>query len=129
MDDEKHKLGLAQHEAEETSEPREIYLREGRTLTVSSTGRDELVEIRAASGQIELRIILTEQGPVLQMEAVRLKLKATESVEVEAKQFSVKTQESLAQASDGELTISSAGETKVEAEGDVRVVGKIIHLN
>ena len=66
---------------------------------------------------------------MLQMEAVRLKLKATESVEVEAKQFSVKTQDSLALASDGELTLSSAGETKVEAEGDVRVVGKIIHLN
>ena len=38
---------------------------------------EELVEIRAASGQVELRIRLTEQGPVLHMEAVRLKLKAT----------------------------------------------------
>ncbi len=128
MDDDKHELGL-QQESEETGEAREVYLREGRTLTVSTVGADELVEIRAASGQVELRIVLTEQGPVLQMEAVRLKLKATEAVEVETKQFSVKAEESVALVSQGELTIASAGETKVEAEGDVRVVGKTIHLN
>jgi hypothetical protein len=128
MDDDKHKLGLA-HQEEEASEPREVYLREGRTLTVSTIGSDELVEVRAASGQVELRIMLTEQGPVLQMEAVRLKLKATEAVEVETRQFSVKAEESVALASEGELTVTSKGETKVEAEGDVRVVGKTIHLN
>lgn len=128
MDDDKHELGL-QQESEETGEAREVYLREGRTLTVSTVGTDELVEIRAASGQVELRIVLTEQGPVLQMEAVRLKLKATEAVEVETKQFSVKAEESVALVSQGELTIASTGETKVEAEGDVRVVGKTIHLN
>jgi hypothetical protein len=129
MDDDKHKLGLAHQEAEETGETREVYLRGGRTLTVSGTGTDELVEIRAASGQVELRIILTEQGPVLQMEAVRMKLKATESVEVEAKQFSVRAEESLALTSDGDLQLTAKGDTKVEADGDVVVVGKTINLN
>ncbi len=127
-DDAKHELGLAQ-ETEETSETREVYLRDGRTLTVSGTGNEELVEIRAASGQIELSIRLTEQGPVLQLEAVRLKLKATEAVEVETKQFSVRAEESIALASEGELTLESAGETKVTAEADVTVAGKTIHLN
>ena len=128
MDDDKHELALA-HATEEAGETREVYLREGRTLTVSAQGTDELVEIRAASGQVELRIRLTEQGPVLQMEAVRMTLKATEAVEVEAKQFSVKATESLALASEGEVKVTSGGETKVEAEGDVRVVGATIHLN
>lgn len=127
-DDPKHKLGLA-HDEEETAETREVYLREGRTLSVSSVGRDELVEIRAASGNLELRILLTEQGPVLQMEAVRLKLKAAEAVEVETKQFAVKAEEKIALISEGEVELTSTGDTKVTAEGEVRVVGKTIHLN
>jgi hypothetical protein len=128
MADDKHELGLA-HQPAEDGETREVYLREGRTLTVSAQGAEELVEIRAASGQVELRIRLTEQGPVLQLEAVRLQLKATEAVEVETRRFSVKAQESVALASDGEVKLTSAGETKVEAEGEVRVLGKTIHLN
>jgi uncharacterized protein (DUF2345 family) len=129
MDDDKRGRGLAHAQAEESGETRELYLREGRTLTVAARGAEELIEIRAASGQVEVRIVLTEQGPVLQMEAVRLQLKAAEAVEVETKQFTVKAQESVTLASEGEVKVTSAGETKVEAEGDVRVVGKLIHLN
>jgi len=131
MDDErKHALGLAHDEAsEETSEGREVYLQGGRTLRVASQGSEELVEIRAASGQLELRIRLTEQGPVLQMEAVRLQLKASEAVELEARQVTVKAEDKLTLGSEGELRVESKGETQIEAEGDVRVVGKTIHLN
>lgn len=129
MDDDKRELGLAHAQAEESGETRELYLREGRTLTVAARGAEELIEIRAASGQVEVRIVMTEQGPVLQMEAVRLQLKAAEAVEVETKQFTVKAQESVTLASEGEVKLTSAGETKVEAEGDVRVVGQQIHLN
>ncbi len=127
-DDAKHELGLAQ-ETEETGETRELYLRDGRTLTVSATGNEELVEIRAASGQVEVRIRMTEQGPVLQLEAVRLKLKATEAVEVETRQFTVKAEQSIALVTEGQLTLASTGDTKVTAEGDVQVVGKRIDLN
>ena len=49
-----------QEEAEETSDRRELYLREGRTLSVEQTGGDDLVEIRSASGQVEVRIRRTE---------------------------------------------------------------------
>ena len=129
MDDDKRELGLAHAQAEDSGETREVYLREGRTLTVSARGAEELIEIRAASGQVEVRIVMTEQGPVLQLEAVRLQLKATEAVEVETRQFTVKAQEAVTLASEGDVTVTSAGETKVEAEGDVRVVGKQIHLN
>ena len=129
MDDDKRELGLAHAQAEDSGETRELYLREGRTLTVAARGAEELIEIRAASGQVEVRIVMTEQGPVLQMEAVRLQLKAAEAVEVETKQFTVKAQEAVTLASEGEVKLTSAGETKVEAEGDVRVVGKLIHLN
>ncbi|HEY0481484.1 MAG TPA: hypothetical protein VGD37_28405 [Kofleriaceae bacterium] len=106
---------------EESSDRREIYLREGRTLTVEHAGSDELVEIRSSSGQVELRIKLTEEGPVLQMESVRLQLKASESVEIESKRVEVRATETMTLASDNEI--------KVEADGVVRVNGKMIYLN
>ena len=109
------------HQGEETSDRREVYLREGRTLSVESTGSDELVEIRSSSGQVELRIKLTEEGPVLQMESVRLQMKASEAVEIESKRVEIKATETLQLASDDEI--------KVEGEGEVRVNGKMIYLN
>jgi len=110
-----------QQEAEEATDRREVYLREGRTLSVEDAGRDELVEIRSSSGQVELRIRLTEEGPVLQMESVRLQLKASEAVEISSKRIELKATETLQLASDNEV--------KVDAEGEVRVNGKMIYLN
>jgi uncharacterized protein YuzE len=109
------------HQTEEASDRREIYLREGKTLSVESAGSDELVEIRSSSGLVELRIKLTEEGPVLQMECVRLQLKASEAVEIESKRVEIKATETLQLNSDNEI--------KVDAEGEVRVNGKMIYLN
>jgi hypothetical protein len=104
---------LHTHGAEEVSEERELYLRDGRKLVVSEQAGDQLVEIRSESGMLEIRILLTEQGPVLQMESARLSLKATESVEIESKQVAIKATENI----------------DVQAAGDVVVVGAMIHLN
>jgi phage gp45-like len=108
-------------QTEETTDRREVYLREGRTLTIESEGANELVEVRSSSGQIELRIRLTEEGPVLQMESVRLQLKASESVEIESRRVEIKATETVQLASENEI--------KVDAEGEVRVNGKMIYLN
>ena len=112
---------LSEEETEETSDRREVYLREGRTLSVQQTGSDDLVEIRSSSGQVEVRIRLTEDGPVLQMESARLQLKAAESVEIESKRVAIRATEAV--------TIESKDEVKVEGEGEVRVNGKMIFLN
>ena len=109
------------HQTEEGADRREIYLRDGKTLSVETTGSDELVEIRSSSGMVELRIKLTEEGPVLQMESVRLHLKASEAVEIESKRVEIKATETLQLASENEI--------KVDAEGEVRVNGKMIYLN
>jgi len=94
---------------EETTDEKELYLRDGRKLVVS----DDLVEIRSESGLVEIRIQLTEQGPVLQVEAARLSLKASEQVEIAGKKVSIKSEEDI----------------EVEADGIVRIAGKMIYLN
>jgi hypothetical protein len=114
--------------AEETAEGREVFLGGGRTLTVSEQGSDQLVEIRNASGMLELRIQLTEAGPVLQMEAVKLQLKATEAVEIESRRVEVKATETLELAG-GEIKVESERDTTIEGHGDVVVKGTKIWLN
>lgn len=98
---------------EEVSEEREVYLREGRTLVIGEHGGDQLVEIRNGAGVVEIRIRLTEEGPVLQIEGARLSLKAAESVEIESQRVAIKATETV----------------DVNANGDVVVIGKMIHLN
>ncbi|HEY3806613.1 MAG TPA: hypothetical protein VGL61_28605 [Kofleriaceae bacterium] len=109
---------------EEASDEREVYLPGGRTLTVAG----ELVEIKSGSGMVELRIRLTDQGPVLQMESVRLELKATESVAIESKRVEIKATEELA-LSGKQVEVDAEEDVHVEGKGDVRVIGKMIHLN
>jgi len=52
---------------------------------------------------------------------VRLQLKATEAVEIESKRIDIRATETL--------QLSSENEVKVDAEGEVRVNGKMIYLN
>jgi hypothetical protein len=104
---------------EPTTEERELYLRDGRKLVVADN--DQLVEIRSASGMLELRIKLTEEGPVLQMESIRMQLKATESVEIAAKRVDII-------ATDVDIKAEQSIDVVAEND-DVRVIGKKIHLN
>lgn len=115
-------------ETQETSEEREISLRDGRRLTIREAGVDQLVEIRGESGMLELRIKLTPEGPVLQMEAVRMELKASEAVQIASPRVEIKGSEALELAG-GKVSVQGEEEIEVEAAGDVRVVGKMIHLN
>ena len=115
--------------AQVADEPRQVYLRDGRTLTVDDTGSDQLVEIRAASGALELRIQLTEAGPVLQMESVRLQLRATEAVEIASKRVEITATEGMGIKSGGELQVSGEADVKVDAKGEVRITGAMIYLN
>lgn len=121
---------LLLEEQEDTAEgEREVYLRDGRTLVVKEDGPDQLVEIRAESGMVELRIKLTEQGPVLQMEAVRMQLKASEVVQIEAPKVEIQGTEQLA-LHGGEVRVEAEKDVRVEGkEGDVRVIGTKIFLN
>jgi phage gp45-like len=114
--------------SEEVTDEREVFLRDGRKLVVTEQGNDQLVEIRSESGMLELRIKLTDQGPVLQMESVRLQLKATESVEIESQRVEIKGTERV-DVSGGQIQVSGEEDVNVDAKGEVRVVGKMIYLN
>jgi hypothetical protein len=104
-------------------------LQNAKTLTVTPADDHDLVEIHGAEGQLELRVKLTPEGPVLQMESIRLSLKATDSVNVECKNFEVRATESVDLHSDSTMQLSGQADVRVNANGDVIVKGEKIYLN
>jgi hypothetical protein len=113
---------------EEISEEREVYLRDGRKVVIGEQNGEQLVEIRSESGMVELRIKLTDEGPVLQMESARLSLKATEAVAIESRRVEIKATEKLA-LEGGEVDVKADRDVDVKADGEVHVVGTKIFLN
>jgi len=116
-------------ETQEPADTKTTYLSGGRTLTVSAEATGEVVELRNPAGILELRVRITEEGPVLTVEGVKVALRGAEAVTVETKRFDVKAHEGLSLHSDGELDVTSAKEMRIKATEDLVVRGKIIHLN
>ncbi len=104
-------------------------LQNAKTLTVTPAEDHDLIEIHGAGGQIELRIKVTPEGPVLQMESVRLSLKAAENVDVACKSFEVRATENVDVHADGTMQLSGQADVKIDAAGNVVVKGDMIYLN
>jgi hypothetical protein len=104
-------------------------LQNSKTLTVTQAEDHDLIEIHGNGGQVELRIKLTPEGPVLQMESVRLNIKSSEAVSVECKTFEVRATEGVDIHSDGGMQLSGQADVRVNANGDVIVTGEKIFLN
>jgi hypothetical protein len=93
----------------------------GRTLTVRPDAQGEAIEVRSTSGDLELALVLTPEGPVLKLRGVRLQLDSTESVDLTCKQFNVHTQQGINLTSEGEFRLKTQGQSHLDAE--------LIHLN
>ena len=104
-------------------------LQNARTLTVTPSEDGDLVEIRAGAGQLELRVRLTPEGAVLQMESVRISLKAAENIDVNCKNFEVRASEGVDLHSDGGMQLSGQADVKIDSAGNVIVKGEMIYLN
>lgn len=114
--------------AEEAGE-QAIELARERRLELTRAGDDQTLEIRAPGGEVELRITLTEAGPVLQLDAVKLAISARDSVEVDCGRFEVRARESVVLESEGDTELTTEGETRVSSTANVVIKGEYIYLN
>ena len=112
-----------------TATEKKIELEHGRTIAVSAGETGETVEIRAESGAVELRVRMTPQGPVVLLEGVKIEIKASDSIEMECRKFSVNASEEVALESAGALDIKSTGEMNIKSADECIVRGKMIRLN
>ena len=63
------------------------------------------------------------------LEGAKIEIKASDSIEMECRKFSVNASEEVAVESAGELEIKSSGEMNIQSEDECIVRGKMIRLN
>ena len=108
--------------------PTEKSLPSGRSVVVRVDGGREELEVRSPQGDVEVRITLTDAGPVVCLRGARLELESPEAVAINCRKFEVNTQEGTALKSAGPVQIEGQ-ELNVKTADDIRMKGKIIHLN
>jgi len=92
----------------------------GRTLVLRIGSAGEDIEIRSAEGALDLRITLTEAGPVVSLRGAR--------VEVDVADIAVRCRNFDVQAS-GDVRLASEREVRFEAEDLRAETTRDIHLN
>ncbi len=121
-------INLEPSEAKKSNQ-RNLQLDSGRQVLVHSDEKGELLEILERGGEAVVTVRLTDEGPVVTVQGAHLELKATETLALEAKEVKIKAQEDASVESKGSLKIASSDKMDIHSHDDIRVVGKIIHLN
>ena len=104
-------------------------LPDGRKVVLNWENDEGDLILTAPSGDLELQVRITPDGPVLQLSGARVELRATESVSIQTKTLDLNASERATIQSAQTVQLLSDGDTEVTAEGDVRVLGAMIHLN
>lgn len=116
-------------ETPEAEEARELLLDSGRRVSIRSGEGEDVLEVEEGSGEVVVKVRLTDSGPVISLEGARLELTALDTISLKAKRVEVSAEEEAAIKSEGTLDIGSKEDTDIHAEGEVRVKGELIRLN
>ena len=108
---------------------KQLELDSGRQILIQSDGKEERLEILEPKGEVVMSVRFTETGPIVTVRGAHLELKATETLALDAKKIKINAREEAVVESKGDLKIDSAKKMDIHAEDDIRVVGKMIHLN
>jgi hypothetical protein len=84
---------------------RSLPLSDGRLLLVLQRDGADEIQVRGAAGEVEVRIALTEQGPVVRVSAARLELESADTVDVKCRKFSVQAAEQIIMRSRQEMDV------------------------
>lgn len=104
------------------SEQTAMTLPSGRAVSVllGADGGEQL-QVRAPDGRVEVRILLTDRGPEVRLDAARLEIAAPEGVSVNCSDFTVNAT--------GGLQLSCEEDMKMSTTKDIFMLGSVIWLN
>src|SRR5262245_22281155 len=91
-----------------------VPLPSGTTLTVRAGTDGEEINLRTAGGTLELRIRVTEDGPVLSLKGATLEIEATDRVAVNCREFSVHAQDRV-ELSASDVRVHSGNEIRMKS--------------
>jgi hypothetical protein len=101
----------------------------GRSVVIRADCNGEAIEVRSASGEMELRISLTDQGPVLSLRGARLEIDAADTVAVNCRQFELRTTEGVVLDAAADIELRSGAATHLRSAGDTNIDGQMVKLN
>ena len=101
----------------------------GRRVVARADERGELIEVRSPAGDVELRIVLTADGPVVQLRGARLELDSNDTVSLNCRRLELRATDGIVLESGGNLEAYSAAEVHVKSAGDAYIDGKLVNLN
>ena len=99
----------------------------GRSLTLRTDAAGEELEIRSLRGDVELKIVLTESGPVVTLGGGRLLVESTDVV-FRCQTFAVQATQQVSLTSQRAVNIQ-AHELHAKTEEDIHLNGAYIRLN
>jgi len=105
-------------------------LETGRRVLIRNGSDGQTVEVRGPEGTVEVRIVITAQGPVVQLDAGRLEIMTTEDVDIQCRKFKVHAASGVEIESEGKMALRAEDDLDLEAkQGDLRAKGETIWLN
>jgi len=130
---------------ESSDEPRVIELDHGRSLVIESEAGAEIVTLHSPSGEVEIEVVVTPEGPRLRLRAVELSLIAQKRVTIDCEDLELRCTRDMKVEVGGdqhEVVAGSAhheahtttvearrGDLTMRANDDARVEGERVLLN
>jgi hypothetical protein len=106
-----------------------MQLDSGRQIIVDSGEKEERIQIVEPAGDVVMSIRMTDSGPVVTVRGAHLELKSTETITLDAKKVKIHAQEEAVVKSKGTLKVDSAKKMDIHSDDEIRIDGKMIHLN
>jgi hypothetical protein len=106
-----------------------MLLDSGRQIIVDPSEKEELIHIVEPKGDIVMSVRMTDAGPVVTVRGAHLEIKSTETITLEAKKIKICAEENASVKSKGSLEVDSAKKMDIHSDDEIRVDGKMIHLN
>jgi len=101
----------------------------GRTIRIcSNRGADEII-ILQNDGTKAVKLTITSDCVTLDLGQADLALTAPETITFDAKKIQLRAEEELLLTSAGKVAIDTRDRIDVHADDDIKVTGRIIHLN
>jgi hypothetical protein len=110
-------------------ESREHPLPLGRRVVVHVGGSDAAIEVRSPEGEIEVRIEVTQAGPVVRLRGARLEIESPDAVAVRCQRLEIAASERAEIRSEGDVKVAAGGAMDLDAKRDMKLVGDRIFLN
>lgn len=111
------------------SDERDLVLTSGYRIDVHNDNKEEVIKITSPNDDLLMQIRITNEGPVVCLQGAHLQLHSTGTIALEAKKINIQAQEETVVESKGKLDVKAAQKMDIHADDDIKISGKMVHIN